>query len=303
MAEKNNLRLFCEYILQKYKSMEYVSTELLSDEFRNIFLDKVPLSPATLAAVAASLGIGVTAAATPHGLRGYNDIYEGKMNIYYKEDDCRSGKENTILHEMREIMETYFAELQYGYAPLRTSAVHNEANRFAGAVLLPYEQFKRKVLETGLDVLALCDLYSKSCSQIIIRMAEVLRGDMFFYGALYQLQKDYDSQYVLTCWSASARDDSLLLPSHLFPRRGHSIIAESAVDAALKRKKPCLVDRIVISADNVDSDITAMAQPIMLNGIVSHVVLTAILRQDRNIFEAQIERIQPFTIARFDGHL
>lgn len=303
MAEGSALTIFCDYIVDKYGSMEVLSAEILADEFRSAFLDSMPVNPETLAAVAASLGITVTAGATPKGLRGYNDTYDGRVTIYYKDDDCESGQQNTILHEIREIMERCFVEIENGYAPLRTTALDKEANRFAGAVLLPYAEFRKKALEAGLDVVHLRDLYRKSCSQLIIRIAEVLHGDLFFYGARYERRDGYGSPHLVTCWAASTHDDHPVLPHRLFPRCGRPVVEGSAVDEAVKRRRPCFVDRIAISGDAADHDMTAIAQPIVRGGDVATVVMTVLLRQDRDIFEPQLERIKPVTIERFDCHL
>lgn len=300
---KSNLRLFCEYVIGKYGNVADMSTETLADEFRQMFLDGVPISPKSLEAVAMSLGVRITARPTPKGIRGYNDIFEGTMNIYYKDDDCRSGKENTILHEIRELMETHFADLQPGYAPLRTSAVHNEANKFAGAVLLPREEFKRMALKTGLDAIALRDHYQKSCSQMIIRIAEVMQGDMFYYGALYELSNGYHAYPAVTYWSASSRDDGVSVPANIFPRKGHVAAVGSIVDSACKDKKPCLVNEVIISEESADSNLIAIAQPVIFDGALTQIVLVAVLRQDRDAIEPQIERLKPLTVDKLVDHL
>jgi hypothetical protein len=298
-----NLRLFCEYVIHKHDDLADMSTETLADEFRRMFLDGLPINPKSLEAVAMSLGVRITARPTPKGIRGYNDIYDGTMSIYYKNDDCRSGKENTILHEIRELMEAHFADLQPSYAPLRTSAVHNEANRFAGAVLLPREEFKRMALKTGLDARALGDHYSKSYAQIIIRIAEVMQGDMFYYGALYEPCSGHESSPTVTCWSASSPDDSVCVPATLFPRRGHVSAVGSIADYACKDKKPYLVNEVIISEENSDNNLIAIAQPIISDSWLAKILLVAVLLQDRDTIEPQIEQLNPITIEKFEGHL
>ncbi len=41
----------------------------------------------------------------PENMRGYNQVVNGKNNIIIKDGDTASGVQNTILHEIREIME------------------------------------------------------------------------------------------------------------------------------------------------------------------------------------------------------
>ena len=75
------------------------------------------------------------------------------------------------------MMETLFAEVYPDYAPLRTSVRHIAANRFAAAALLPRSDFEKKAYYTGFNVVELSRLYSKSCSQVLLRMGEVLAGE------------------------------------------------------------------------------------------------------------------------------
>ena len=303
MVDRNNLRLFCEYILQRHHNLDDITSEILADEFRDMFLSNLPVSPKTLEAVAESLGIKVSTGPTPKGVRGYNDMFEGKMNIYYKNDDCRSGKENTILHEIRELMEHVFVEVCPDYQPLRTLAVHNAANRFAAAVLLPYKEFQDKVYETGFDIVALGELYWKSCAQIIIRIAEVLQGEMFYYGALYEPFRSINPEYRVTYWAASSSEDNLSISAQLFPRKGRSVVSGSLVHEAIQRQVPCLVERISTSeTDNVDH-LTAIAQPIIYGDTIYRVALVAVLRQDRDAIQPQVERVSPVVIPNFYQHL
>jgi len=303
VVDRNNLRLFCEYILQRHQNLDDVTSEILADEFRSMFLRDLSVSPKSLEDVAEYLGIKVSAWPTPKGIRGYNDLFEGKMNIYYKNDDCRSGKENTILHEIRELMEQVFVEICPDYTPLRTSAVHNAANRFAAAVLLPREEFQNKVYETGFDIIALGEFFWKSCAQIIIRIAEVLQGEMFYYGALYEPFRSINPEYRVTYWSASSNEDNLSISAQLFPKKGRSVVSGSLVSEAIQRRVPCLVERIVTSeTENVDH-LTAIAQPIMYGDTIYKVALVAVLRQDRDAIQPQIERVNPVVIPNLYQHL
>jgi hypothetical protein len=303
MVDRNNLRLFCEHILEKYHSLDDVTSEILADEFRDMFLSGLPVSPKVLEVVAESLGIKVSSGPTPKGMRGYNDMYQGNMSIYYKDNDCRSGKENTILHEIRELMEHVFSEICPGYQPLRTLAVHNAANRFAAAVLLPRDEFRDKVFETGFDIVALGELYWKSCAQIIIRIAEVFQGDIFYYGALYEPCRIVHPEYRVTYWSASSNEDHQSLAGQLFPRKGHSAASGSLVDEAVERRVPCLVERIITSETEHVGQLTAIARPIIFGDNIYRVPLVAVLRQDRDVIQPQIDRVYPTVLPDFYQHL
>jgi hypothetical protein len=303
MVDRNNLCLFCEHILESYQNLDDVTSEILADEFRDMFLNGLPVNPRTLEDVAESLGIKVSAGPTPKGVRGYNDMFEGKMNIYYKNDDCRSGKENTILHEIRELMEHVFSEICPDYQPLRTLAVHNAANRFAAAVLLPRDEFRNKVYETGFDVVALGELYWKSCAQIIIRIAEVLQGEIFYYGALYEPFRIVHPEYRVTYWSASSNEDHLSVSTQLFPRKGRGAMHGSLVDEAVQRRIPCLVERIITADTENIGQLTAIARPIIFGDTIYRVPLVAVLRQDRDAIQPQIDRVCPAVLPDFYQHL
>ena len=173
MQSFSDLGNFCAHIVRKYGSPRAATEEQKADEFRRVYLNKLPPDLTTLRAVASACGIelnGVDEGRMPRNLRGYHDVYGSRRNIYYRNGDAISGIENTVLHEIREMMETLFVEVDPGYEPLRTSARHAVANRFAADVLLPSPDFSKRAYETGLDIVELARLYSKSCSQVPLRM-------------------------------------------------------------------------------------------------------------------------------------
>jgi hypothetical protein len=63
--------------------------------------------------------------------------------------------------------------------------VHQAANRFTAAVLLPWEDFQEQVYLTGFDIPILAEHYSICCSQILLPMTEVIPGRLFFSGAFF----------------------------------------------------------------------------------------------------------------------
>jgi len=181
----SDLSLFCLLLVKECASPDTLSEEEKAEEFRKVYLRNLPLSVTTIMAAARACGINlvaVSASKMPRNMRGYHEmivdgmIIDSRKTIYYREDDTASGLENTILHEMREMMERIFPEVCPGYRPLRTLATHLAANRFATAVLLPRESFESKMYETGLDVVALANFYQKSCSQVLLRMGRCFRA-------------------------------------------------------------------------------------------------------------------------------
>jgi len=306
-----DLRLFCLYLAKKYGSLDAASEEQKADEFRSAYVGRLPLNVKTLIAVAISCGINLSSLGKdkmPKNVRGYHEVFDGKRSIYFKQGDTLSGIENTILHEIREMMEPMFVEVCPGYEPLRTLAVHLAANRFASAVLLPKETFEKKVYESGLDVITLANLYHKSCSQTLIRMGEVLHGKLFFYGALYEPISDSRPELMVTYWTRSWNEERPEANVHgvdqLFPRKGHSVLPGSLVDNTIYGKRAHLVNHITIIEEEDDDGLAAIAQPLMLNKETpAKIALVVTLIQDKELIQPQIERTNPIVIDSFHHHL
>jgi len=309
MTSFSDLRFFCEYIRKKYGSPSLLSEEEKAEEFRNIYLRNLPLNLKTLKAVAHACGINLNTLEgnkLPQDLRGYHEVFNGQRNIYFKKDDTVSGIENTILHEIREIMESVFVEVCPDYEPLRTIAVHIAANKFASAVLLPKDEFRKRVYETGLDVIALSRLYSKSCSQVLLRIGEVLQGQLFFYGALYENSNHDKIDWSVTYWTGSRNED---IPEanvsglyNFFPRKGHGVVAGSLVDKAIKSSRSHLVNLITLVDGMDDNGLTAIAQPLLIPETgLNKIALVVLLKEDRHKLDPQIESTNPLVTERQHG--
>ena len=311
MDNLTHLRTFCSLVVRKYTSPEWLSTDKLAEEFLSHYIDiplkNFPVDMATLSAVARACGATVSPHRMPGKLRGYHEVIDGnRVNIYYREDDSLSGKENTILHELREIMEPFFAGFCSSYNPLSIRALHREADRFAAAVLLPQGPFRDKVYETGLDIPALGQFYAKSHAQILLRIGEVLHGERFFYGAVYDAEPGFVPIFRVSYWAGSANQDipeaNFYGPRGFLPRKGKSAELDSLVEMAADSLRPCHVNRIFFS-EYENNDLTAVAQPVVNGDEVSRVCLLVLLHPDRKLLKPLLERVRPITVASFDGHL
>ena len=309
MRSLADLRNFCAYIIHKYGSPSGATEEDKAREFRKLYLHNFPLDLKTLRAIALVCGIdvnGVDGKKLPQNIRGYHVVFGDRRNIYYKNGDTVSGIENTILHEFREMIEPVFAELCPDYSPLRTSAVHLAANKFATAVLLPRDAFREKVYETGFDVVAMARFYSKSCSQVLLRMGEVLQGNVFLYSALYEEGPEVGS-WILNYWTMSVNDNdpeaNIYGADGLFPRKGKGVIPGSLVDMVIKEKKPCLAKRISVLESRDDDSLVALASPVFVSGSPDKVTLVSLLSHNIKLLQPQIDRIQPVIIEGFHRHL
>jgi hypothetical protein len=302
----SNLRAFCEHVARKHDELTETSEEQLAEDFRTVYLKGLPLSLGTLRAVAASCGIRLSGLEKmPENVRGYHEVYGNNQNIYFRKGDALSGIQNTILHEIREMMEAVFAEVQPGYSPLRTSARHIAANRFAAAVLLPRSDFESKIYDTGFNVIELSSLYSKSCSQVLLRMGEVLRGKLFMYAALYE--PDAENQWHVTYWTGCSNDTdpdaNVYGGDTLFPKRGRTVVPGSLVDLVIQMGKPHLAQHITLLEDFDEVGLVAIARPQMISGILAKVALVVLLEQNHDLLLPQIERTKPTIVEGFHRHL
>ena len=221
-----------------------MSEELKAEEFRQCYFAGVPVDLFYIQSAAYICGMGLKSLPKekfPNRMRGYNDIDDkGRRTIYYAQHDAVSGIQNTILHDLREIMEKVLAEVDPSYQPLDRDACHIAANRFATAVLLPQTDFLAQVYQTGLDVIALSQIFQKSCSQILLRMGEVLKEKLPFCGALYEPLAERPEQWVVSYSVSTAnhpqhylgwlKSDGFLLP------KGQTMKPGSVADRALQRQ-------------------------------------------------------------------
>lgn len=311
MPFTNDLQGFCYYLVHKYGDPGTLSEEQKADEFRKMYVMESPVKMKDIRAVALCCNIRLdTLDSMPSALRGYHEVYGESRNIYYKQGDAVSGIENTILHEIREMMEPHFAEVCPSYESLDDGARHIAANRFASAVLLPRESFSNKMYETGLDAFELADHYSKSCSQVFLRMGEVLNGKHFFYGALYERDPEHDAWLLSYCSLSPS-----LFPEPnfgelgaFFPRKGTTVTPGSLVDMAIKGGKAYLV-RILTLLDGLPKEgktregIVALARPQLISGVPTRVALAVVLGRDKALLEPQVKRIRPEIIKGFHSDL
>jgi IrrE N-terminal-like domain len=305
MNNTSDLRYFCYCLVRKYGSPDKISEEQKANEFRNHYLRELPLSLKTLHAITSSSGITIDSTdKMPKSLRGFNHVINGKNNIVIKNDDTVSGMQNTILHEIREIMEGIFPSLCRDYKPLKTNGKHLAANRFATAVLLPAESFTKKVYETGFDVIDLANYYSKSCSQVLLRIGEVLQGKLFFYAGMYE--PDADNIWKVTYWTGSCNNEdpeaNVYGLNGFFPRKGREIVSDSLVDLVINSGQSHLGEKVTLTDDTEEEGFTAIAQPLLIRETPIKVTLMVLLSRNKDLLEKQILRTNPVTLKGLHGH-
>ncbi len=309
ISNLSSLRMFCEYVVGKHGGIEGISEEQMAEEFRSIYLKSLPLNLKTLRAVSASCGIELKGLdKMPGNMRGYHEVFNDKIIVYFKNGDTSSGLQNTILHEIREIMETLVGEVNPGYSPLRTNARHIAANKFATAVLLPEESFRSKVYQTGLDVMSLAKIYSKSYSQVLLRMGEVMQGKLFFYAALYEPDPDTETgwkvSYRTTSYNEEDPEANFRGVDGFLPRKGRTVLPGSLADLAIQNRKAYMVRQITVMDDISEEGLTAIARPLVdPDAGTVKVAQVILLANDAHLLGPQVDRAKPVIVERFHRHI
>lgn len=299
MNDLDCLRLFCEHLISKYGNPSKIPEDLKAEEFREFFLRDLPVNVRSLRNMACACGFHTEALESdkiPAKLRGYHEMINGKKSVYFREEDSQSGIQNTILHETREIMESYLAQACPTYRPLRTSALHMAANHFAAAFLLPEKRFVQDIYNTGFDVIALSQNYSKSCAQILLRMGEVLRGKAFFYGALYSPESDNSEKWTVSyCTQSTAASTSLSYWYRMngyLPRKGRAVKSGSFVEQTIITGKPHWIEYQIQEYKN-NGSLIILSQPQIINKTVNKVAVVIIPKENQDLLAFQIERLKP----------
>ncbi len=170
---------------------------------------------------------------------------------------------------------------------------------------MPRLSFESKIYDTGLDVVELSRLYSKSCSQVLLRMGELLRGRLFMYAALYE--PDAENQWHVTYWTGCCNEiDSeanVYGSDRLFPRKGRTVVLGSPVDLVIRSAKPYLAQHITLLDSMDDEGLVALARPVIISGVPAKVALVVLLEQNRDLLLPQIERLKPTIVEGFHRHL
>ncbi|WP_046960771.1 ImmA/IrrE family metallo-endopeptidase [Dehalococcoides sp. UCH007] len=306
MKNPSDLRYFCYCLVHKYGSPESISEEQKAKEFRHYYLRDLPPTVKALRIVASCCGCNLDSSdKMPKNMRGFNQVVNGKSNIVIKDGDTVSGMQNTILHEIREIMEGIFPTVCRDYKPLKTSAKHYAANKFATAVLLPEETFTKKVYETGFDVIELASHYSKSCSQVLLRIGEVLQGKLFFYAGMYE--PDTDNNWRVTYWTGSSNHNDSEANVYgldgFFPRKNRSVTVGSLVEMTIKEGKSHMVEQISLLDEMEDEGLIAIANPLLIQNQPAKVILMVLLSHNRDLLSPQVEKMKPVIVERFHQHL
>ena len=111
------------------------------------------------------------------GLRGFHaGTRDGDYCIVIDADDWEGAQAHTMLHEAYETIRERLADLHPGMGIPKGKAICRQADRFAAAALMQPRWFALFAEVTGLDVVALHQVYGRAYSSLTIRLAEVMKN-------------------------------------------------------------------------------------------------------------------------------
>ena len=110
MKNLSDLQCFCDFLVRKYGNPGEASEEQKADDFRAVYLKGLPFNLKTLKAVAASCGIKLSGLEKMPENLGATMKSTAKTKVSTQEERHLKQYANTILHEIREMMETLFTE-------------------------------------------------------------------------------------------------------------------------------------------------------------------------------------------------
>jgi len=142
---------------------------------------------------------------------------------------------------------------------------------------------------------------------VLLRIGEVLQGEIFFYGALYENGSDGNPDWQVTYWTRSLNEEvpeaNARVPGHFFPRKGHLVIPNSLIELAILSGRPHLIEHISLTEDIDEDGLVAIAHPLVRSGKVTKVALVVLHERDRRKLRPQIGKINPVIIEHFHKHL
>ncbi|MBD3342426.1 MAG: ImmA/IrrE family metallo-endopeptidase [Candidatus Lokiarchaeota archaeon] len=310
--EGSSINDFCRYIFDKYEDLHLISEETMAKEFRKFYRLPKIVSLSELYNLCKRLGIKKLEGMDflTRKLRGFHDRYKkGEYAVYYSNNDWQGAKEHTILHELREIISETFEKIHKGYK--KPSNLEFLANEFAAAVLMPQQDFLNAIYETGFDALKIREMFFRSYSSAVLRMASVLYGKQRFIGVLYEkvnpmdhLENNFESKifgkpqplettYVIKKPKIKRGKNNGRILWCMLPRKDRYFEDGSLADECFTQGRSIYRDRVKGFDLFGDDEFSFIARPVIWKSGISKVILIGVPYKDRNLLDKQIQDINP----------
>ena len=286
---------FCDGLMGDDEPMMRLEPEGFAAEFAAFFNLSGRPALAELAYTYEQAGIGkVSSAKLPGDLRGIHyPLPDGSRAVLYQEGQWEASSEYTVLHEGYEIVyETLWLRC-HGEAPVQR--VCPEADRFAAAVLMRPDTFAAYALASGLDVVALKNVFRCSYSAVAIRFGEVM-GRQPLLAVLYERKGQGDP----VSWALPTKLGDLRVTvvkrtagigaprSRLLngwrdgiPRKGKTLSAGSLAEEAARTGRREYAE---------GNGIAVVANPVLWKGRLAKVIVVAVPLEHRGVLEPQLGR-------------
>lgn len=186
---------FCQSVLSRHSEKWPIREETLADEFLAFSnLQFLPGFEEVSRICQDRLQISVALAPLPDGMRGYNGSYRSKREILIStKQDFDGANLHTLLHELREILESGFEKLGRPIANGTNSDLEERAETFAVAVQV-------RAAHAALPV------FLENASEIERKWLRVVAYILCFASAF---------AYVLSCCSVRQIEDAFAAQEHV----------------------------------------------------------------------------------------
>jgi hypothetical protein len=299
------LQEFCLYFFLKQGMHAFREPESLAEEFRKFFAFSDVLRLNDLKKLAPRIGIASINPYKPASKeRGAHAELKNDTEVLYKYDDWSGSQEHTIGHELREIIGKVAKDMFPDFKDAEGEELENEADAFSAALLMEKNRFYSDMIVTGLDPIALKNLYNKSYIAVISRMATVFGlspSREFIWGSICEYEDGVRQGFFRAkCFHRSPRYIPRVryrTPNFLFPKRGQLVPLQGNLLIAKENKKAVFIRRLIgLDFWNAYS-LSVIIRPVIWNGETAKLIVVAIPEEDSYKFRPQLRSTMPITVA------
>ena len=293
---------FCRDLLDDEPYGQAIDPERLAGRFVDHFGLSARPSLEELTDLAERAGFGTVQDGQMDGLKGAHlGQPGGEYHIYHREDLWEGSKAHTVLHELYEITLERMAEIHSPGMPVPSGpnpVVCQQAERFAAAALMQPDIFLPYAQASGLDVVALHDVFGRAYSSAALRLAEVVRDPPLLV-VLYERVERGDpegwtgpavlrARVVKRTEGFGARRSRLVCGRRGgMPRKDKALPAGSLADQAAHSGEMEFAE---------GDGLAVAARPVLWKGRLAKVIVVAVPWERRSVLEPQLRRRrQPYS--------
>ncbi len=287
---------FCRDLLDDDPYGQAVDPEGLAGRFVDYFGLSARPSLEELTALAQRAGFGTVQDGKMDGLKGAHFGQPGgEYHIYHRDDLWEGSKAHTVLHELYEITLERMAEIHSPGMPVPSGPnpmICQQAERFAAAALMQPDIFLPYAQASGLDVVALHDVFGCAYSSAALRLAEVVRDPPLLV-VLYEREERGDpagwtepavlrARVVKRTEGFGARPSRLICGSRGgMPRKDKALPAGSLAERAAHSGEMEFAE---------GDGLAVAARPVLWKGRLAKVIVVAVPWERRSVLEPQLGR-------------